>query len=191
MQQSSCFSAKRPTRFHCRMCDKTYPRKVSLRHHMSTHSSYKPHKCAKCNLSFHRKDVVTKHVKIHSERKITCMICGSKFVENSSLRIHLHNVHSVSPFKKQPKRLTYRHRYKCYLCNRRYTVMASLQYHLKTHLSVKQHGCRLCNKFFFTKSMLLFHMKIHTGKETSCRLCSQKFVTLQYLRDHFKKVHMK
>ena len=62
--------------FKCRMCDKTFSRKLTLTRHMQTHSDEKPFPCHICGKRLSRKDVLMLHLKSHMP--VQTMI--SKFV---------------------------------------------------------------------------------------------------------------
>ncbi len=181
----------KPVKYHCRVCSKTYSKKVSFQYHMKTHSASKAYKCSTCNLSFPTKGRLGTHSKIHADRHIACVMCGHKFLNNSSLRIHCNKVHNMLPDGNhdRPLPMAKRQVYNCGLCSKSYSTKHSLHYHLKTHTSYIPHKCITCSKRFHTKGALSGHSKIHSVRHIACSMCDRMFVSSHALRVHCNRVH--
>ena len=90
-------------------------------HPDSVTSHVKP-TCNVCGKQFKRKDLLTKHKKIHAEAKFVCEICGKRFKSSSNKNCHEKQVHSTV-------------RYPCDACGKIYKMESSLISH-----KMKKHG---------------------------------------------------
>lgn len=54
-------------------------------------------------------------------------------------------------------------RFVCDVCQRAFTMRASLRRHLNIHTAEKNFLCDLCSKSFSERGTLQLHMKIHRG----------------------------
>ena len=74
----------------------------------------------------------------------------------------------------------------CNLCGKVFPLDASLQEHVRTHLSTKEHQCETCGKTFCQASSLKQHQLVHSGlKPYSCHICGVSFRKTHHLRRHF------
>lgn len=84
-------------------------------------------------------------------------------------------------------------------CTNAYPSASSLNYHIKTHLGVRNYVCSCGKKYaspllhirrFLTASNLNKHLKIRSHvKKYSCPLCSKEFVYPTDLNKHYAQDH--
>lgn len=81
----------REKNFSCTMCDQRFFSKTHVQKHMIKHFGERIHRCEVCNKSYPRKQTLRDHnLRIHSsEKKFMCSVCSQGFVQNKDLRIHM------------------------------------------------------------------------------------------------------
>lgn len=104
----------------------------------------------------------------------TCTQCSRKFRSDVDLQNHM-KMH-VSPNE----------RYKCDICDRRFTVLSNYNAHKRFHEREKPFRCTVCGKNFRLQKSLNAHMLLHTESSFSCPICDKTFK-----RNVNLKVHMK
>ncbi|XP_018784304.1 PREDICTED: zinc finger protein 19-like [Bactrocera latifrons] len=135
--------------FKCDICQRTFNQKVHYRYHMDRHNNVRNFKCTECEKAFLSKHDLTVHMRSHTgERPFECEICGKdflilqhlkmhryshttksfecheckqKFISPSTLRIHLHTIH------------TSERRFQCEFCVKRFRRKHHLIAHYKVH----------------------------------------------------------
>jgi len=123
------------TRYHCKLCTKTFSAKSGLTSH--TESVH----CKFCPQKFSKKAHLLAHVRaVHD--KISNF--EQKFSWESALKVHVDSVHN-------------RREYVCILCLQKFTNQSQLVSHLKTVHSKVLVSCSLCRKKFSSKSGLRTH----------------------------------
>jgi KRAB domain-containing zinc finger protein len=148
--------------------------------------------CEFCLKIYKRRSHLTRHIEsLHKDRKIvktrrnqrlTCILCGKKFIKQETYEYHLQEVSCVA--LDSPK---------CRICGE---ILPDLQ-RLKTHFAElhsdgRQHCCPICFKTFPSASNRNSHIETHNPENhVSCGECNQKFKSVLYLRKHTKSVHTK
>lgn len=193
---TSSFSANR---YLCESCQKTYKTQNSLRCHVQSVHSIKPHMCQICLRRFKKKSVSEQHAWIHTDkRQFNCKKCDKSFVYSDCYKLHLKNHH------KKPTPIV------CKICFKKFTRKVSLNKHIRDiHLQKTIVCCPVCKKKFTQKRFKL-HSKIckfvyecgtckllfknsevwrYHEKERKCDFCDVRFVCLTQIKDHVGSVH--
>jgi len=111
--------------FLCTVCSKTFTFIDLLRYHMLSHSDDRPHACQVCpaeSARFKTKSQLTKHMRIHAERRLFfCEVCRKGFNFPKNLKVHM-TKHSDE------------HVFKCTDCDESFRHRETWKKHLKRHL---------------------------------------------------------
>lgn len=87
--------------FHCGTCGKSFSIKKYLNSHMLKHGE-KLHVCTICDFKFKRRDVLSRHMKLHqSNKKLQCPYrdkfnCKMEFTRTDKLKLHI-KTHTIKP----------------------------------------------------------------------------------------------
>nr|CAD7438812.1 unnamed protein product [Timema bartmani] len=178
--------------FHCTypQCSKSFSSKFKLVRHELIHSVDRKFRCTICDRTFHRKDHLKNHVKVHSPIKKTFRCdregCGKEYSSYLSFRKHS-AVHAAEEGNLE-----------CKMCGRAFATKDEIVYHLKVHAgsrtvknpSDKKYRCEHCDRKFFTRKDVRRHLVVHTGKrDFLCQYCPQRFGRKDHLVRHIKKSH--
>lgn len=90
----------------------------------------------------------------------------------------------------QPPRQEGDKKYACTICNKSFTRISGLHYHMNKHSDVMRYLCTKCGKGFHTPGGLRQHAKSH--KETAqfkCGFCNKMYRSRQSLKEHFRVAH--
>lgn len=138
----------------CNVCNLTFPRKVELNRHATTHSEAKrPAECPICNKCFEQKYHVDRHMRnVHNGmRPHECQTCKKRFKENYQLVKHVRSVHDGVKT------------YECNTCKNRFKEKQHLTRHVwNVHIGIKTHECHVCKKLFKERQHLKKHVKTHS-----------------------------
>ncbi|XP_023714941.1 zinc finger protein 135 isoform X2 [Cryptotermes secundus] len=186
--------------YNCGMCDKTFADSGNLAKHKRTHTGEKPYSCDICDKAFSRSENLTRHRRIHSgEKCFTCEICEKSFSRSENLAKHT-RTHTVEKSYSGENDMHFLHReslevldksnvsakrYKCGICNKRFSDSGNRAKHIRTHTGEKPYSCIVCNKHFSRSENLLRHSRIHTGEKSySCEMCKKSFSRKENLDKH-------
>lgn len=76
----------------------------------------------------------------------------------------------------------------CEICSRNFRWKSQLQYHMRSHVSVKEFTCEFCNKGLSQLSSLKRHLRVHRGERPhECLECGKRFVEKGKLVLHQRK----
>ncbi|KAL4714836.1 hypothetical protein ACJJTC_002695 [Scirpophaga incertulas] len=80
--------------------------------------------------------------------------------------------------------------YKCFACQKQFTLSYYLKLHVRSHTDEKPYTCAVCGQSFITASKLGRHnKKIHLAIRHQCRICFRFFAKFENLTTHFDKKH--
>jgi len=151
---------------------KRKPKRLTLTK-SSGRRSGKRFRCEDCPAVFHSEYLLKSHTKVHLEENEshTCTACGVVFPKLIKLMRHRIEAHQEA--------------LQCPHCDSQFTIIASYQYHVRTHTGMKPFVCNECGKGFLTKSALRLHNRLHTGERPyMCGYCEKTFITLGHLKMH-------
>ncbi|XP_024080802.1 zinc finger protein 519-like [Cimex lectularius] len=138
------FKVKRLDKFFCEKCNKGYWRVAHLKRHQKYEcGKEKQFRCHICAKPFHRRDVLKRHMVIHSTNILTFQ--------------------RVFNLTEKSKHFTGLNKFFCEKCNKGYWRMAHLKRHQKYECGSveKRFTCPICSKAFRRNDNLKQHMVIH------------------------------
>ncbi|XP_022831470.1 zinc finger protein 32-like [Spodoptera litura] len=91
----------------------------------------------------------------------------------------------------QPPRMEGEKRYSCTICNKSFTRLYGLQYHMARHSdTMRNYLCAKCGKSFHTSGGLRQHLKSHRDiAQFKCGFCHKTYKSRQSLKEHFRVAH--
>ncbi|XP_045496567.1 zinc finger protein 260-like [Colias croceus] len=132
--------------------------------------------CNICNETFGNKREYDAHYIKHTGSKdilYTCVICRKEVAGYPSFRGHCYSSHVIKG------------RYKCDSCDKFFSKLPALQYHVKI-MHPKSFRCSTCKKKFPTKKELRLHEVIHTDSTgpISCLTCHKDISSIDICKKH-------
>lgn len=152
--------------WQCRLCEKQFGTKYSLRNHCRTHSGQRPFACQRCAARFALKSNLAMHVRyVHeNDRRFQCSECGRGFKRRRLLWQH-EMWHSG------------RRPVQCPQCPAQMVYPQQLRQHLKSHSGQRPHACSVCSSTFARADNLRAHLFTHSSsKPFQCRQCGAGFM---------------
>lgn len=162
---------KKPKRFNCSDCDRSFTRKENLTSHINAvHLKLRPYKCSECGRSFARKGHLNIHTKlVHEDTKIECSHCHNKY---RSLDRHA-----------PEKGFTCRQRD----CEENLSCYIKLMEHKDSHVNWP---CDQCEKSLIIEPLLKLH-KLRHHRIYECKIsgCTTTFTGFNARNYHQTSVH--
>ncbi len=112
--------------------------------------------CTRCEKSFDRKAMFTRHIKVvHEKLKFPCTLCDKSFTEKHNLSKHFNVVHEkLKPFS-------------CKFCKASFSQKNILNRHTNAiHHKLKPFSCSWCDKSFSIRSNLARHVRSQHKKRS-------------------------
>ncbi|XP_069163283.1 zinc finger protein 33B-like [Procambarus clarkii] len=82
--------------FACPQCPYSATTKACLKRHFYFHTGEKPFSCPNCQYSATTKDYLNRHMRTHTSEMFECPHCPYRFVDQSSLKHHVHMIHQYT-----------------------------------------------------------------------------------------------
>lgn len=121
-----------------------------------------------------------------------CEVCGKLFKSDSSLWLHMINVHS----KDRKTQSSVERSLKCQVCGRAFRWKHHLSDHERTHTKERPYSCPICGKTFRQSSAKNAHVKIVHNEagalsvrpepKNKCNVCGKAFWQKSKLVRHFR-----
>ncbi|XP_053686106.1 zinc finger protein 436-like [Sabethes cyaneus] len=143
--------------YHCKVCDKHLPTRISYHSHMRKHR--KRYQCSFCGLQIGQRRDFIDHENTHTgNRPYKCEICSKRFQTSSTYYGH-RTIHSGIK------------RFACNDCDRRFSRLSHLIVHKKTHSAPKeeQFVCKSCNKTYADRGAYNMHLESHKVHQQSLK----------------------
>lgn len=138
----------------------------------------KSKKCKLCSFSCENVNQFNAHLKIHIQKKYSCLTCNRAFQSEKLLENHTSSG-SCQELKKQ-----------CHICQKFFSDSTRLKIHLNTHIGLKPWTCQICDKSFSELRTLKEHKLTHTpNRSFKCEICSKRFVQKNHLLYHLASKH--
>ncbi|RXG62305.1 Zinc finger protein 26 [Armadillidium vulgare] len=154
----------------CDTCHKKFNSERTLNQHMRSHKTYP---CKLCSKIFLKKQKLKKHMEDHSQKNLSCKICGREAGSMPALISH------VKSHERLPKNFT------CSVCSKHFTCKRNLEQHTLIHSGEKPFSCENCGRVFRNRSNMVNHFNICTGKyRFTCSLCGKGFVLKSQYERH-------
>lgn len=103
--------------WQCRICNKTFPYKITMSRHLKLHAGEKLFKCENCQKRFETRYALVQHVKLHkSDVPFRCDLCDKPFLKGAEFTRHVRTHTGEKPFP-------------CSICDKAFTTKASFIKH--------------------------------------------------------------
>lgn len=190
----------------CKVCSRYCETAEDLKKHMETvHAKEKKAiSCQLCQKTFKSEQLLSCHLKVHTELKFPCEFCQRIYPTLYRLKKHVGRAHipnvceckkvfyDRSEFTKHNKEF---HKTEeptvCQHCNKSFDKPKNLTEHIRLQhrANGKVNKCTICEKEFINASLLRNHVKIH-DKSFKCDYCDKIFGSRYNLQIHLV-VHTK
>ena len=159
--------------YECKICDRKFNQKGTLKEHSLLPHSYQ---CTDCEKKFNKKSQLNKHCSIFHAGKLSCKICGTEFKMKEYLSKHITAIHEgIKPFE-------------CTICNENFRFeKALIKHYAGVHEGKKPFQCNVCENAFATRGKLKHHNSLDHSFQ--CKSCDKKFVRKLQLKKHNFSIH--
>lgn len=164
------------------------------------------YKCPRCSMIFRHQYALNLHLAaLHNEAVLVCNECGTAFSdvsllqshrlehkrENRTVRLAQERVDATVSTQNTEQPTQIPEDLNCNLCDKTFTTIGGLKYHLRTHTNVKPFICPFCERKFITNVNLNAHVRVvhSTVKPYECEQCTQRFASIDHLKKHTTSVH--
>nr|XP_026501159.1 zinc finger protein 726-like [Vanessa tameamea] len=198
-------SGERP--FQCNLCPNTYTQYSSLQGHKEgAHQDYLVEiTCHFCGKYVRGRRNVYRHLKSHTEQKVSCTIC-KKVMNKMSYHTHMKRHSGIKSYTCEKCASTFytsaelcNHKrwvhnkkenfFKCDLCDYKCAKAYNVKQHQSKHTD-KNFPCTFCGRFYLSADKLASHERSHYDeKKYSCPQCHLKFYNRDSVRKHMKLKH--
>lgn len=158
----------------CNYCNYTTHKRYLLSRHMKSHSEDRPHRCGICERGFKTAASLQNHVNTHSGvRPHNCKDCDAQFTTSGELVRHVRYKH------------THEKPHACSECDYASVELSKLKRHMRCHTGERPYQCQHCTYASPDTYKLKRHLRIHTGeKPYECDVCHARFTQSNSLKAH-------
>ncbi|CAK1554424.1 unnamed protein product [Leptosia nina] len=158
----------------CQICGKRYEMFLSLHKHMNNH--YEHYICETCGKGFATQQRMLNHSRTHEKGNFCCKHCTENLPSYAALYAHIAKIHKANK------------RYKCPICDEKFSSYNYRMKHLKTIHGEKTalFPCPSCPKVFDLCSRRTAHIRSQHLQERNhaCTICGMKFFSNYELQEH-------
>ncbi|XP_052562399.1 zinc finger protein 93-like [Culex pipiens pallens] len=184
---------KEKAQFECKICDKKFQKKISLKFHLLIHTGELPHKCSQCDASFRLSTELSKHVMGVHEGKTPydCKECNVPLATKTEYYRHRRMAHTTKIYKYDS------FLYRCLVCEATGKNVGELRKHIQAFHDENYPylKCPECPQLQLTSTT---HVRVHgydkhpgsgTGERFVCDKCGKDFARKTALKKHVLAVH--
>jgi KRAB domain-containing zinc finger protein len=164
----------------CHVCKKTFQKLSLLLFHLRHQKA--SFKCTKCEMGFHHRTTMDKHMEMVHNESYVCKICSLPLFTRRTYETHQLSRHGVKT------------KAQCKYCDQTFDSKQDMKQHLTQHIEAPKRSfvCEQCGHTFRQETDMKLHQESHTTMEkTKCDLCPKKFKNTRTLANHVKTVHLR
>ncbi|XP_052868033.1 GDNF-inducible zinc finger protein 1-like [Anopheles cruzii] len=192
--------------YHCKLCQRSFPRNIYLLFHLETHAKQRPHRCRYCSIPFASLYLKNFHEKRHpgegislslpssvgADREPTsrrCPLCLTMCRSKQRLLAHIEAFHPADT-RIQLLQCSFNE------CRLKFLDLGEFQSHITDHRVGERFPCTQCVRVFKRQRLLAAHLRTVHGMVAPrsrdalrCAVCSKNFRTERTHRLHLETVH--
>lgn len=173
--------------YQCKFCHVNFNER-RFRTHQRVCGPANQFACPSCHMCFHNAGALTRHRKVHRERRYISTIADS--ARPSELQFTCKSCPYVTDNRRQIAqhgRVCIGQALPCPVCGK-LVRRKRMRYHLLTHSDARSQLCLQCGKCYKNTYQLNIHMRTHSDERNfQCDLCSSRFKSANEMGTHRKR----
>lgn len=175
---------------------------MTIRSHNTVKKLYR---CNLCKYTTEYSGALSRHKRIHSNKRFECPECNNKYLEKYELKSHMESAHSTQllcdccskvftsrqGLKQHQQRHKNQFRYSCSVCGKGFLNKSHFESHENNHRNFKPYSCT-CGRSYTYKQSYTVHKQRCRGPKAmhySCTQCNNIFNTRHSLKEHVTAKH--